>query len=118
MGLDEKSKIDFAQERHVMYLLRTYRQAVLLERFIKDLEFGVSVLGTKPDEVFDVVEVTLNGKPTDKNYLTSKIVYRDDYGLDAADAEGVFLESKLAGEGGILIICLDDPVRYYAGMPP
>ena len=68
MGLGEKSKIyDFAQlKRH--YLLRTYRQDVLLEWFIKNPEFDVPVLGTKPDEVFDVA-VTLNGKPMDKNSL-------------------------------------------------
>lgn len=66
----------------------------MLERFIEDPEFDVPVLGTKPDGVFDVVEVTLNGNPMDKNYLTSKIVYRDDYGLDVADVEGAFLEYK------------------------
>ena len=66
----------------------------MVERFIKDPEFGVPVLGAKPDEVLDVVEVTLNGKSMDKNYLTSKIVYRDDYSLDVADTEGTFLEYK------------------------
>ena len=67
---------------------------MLVERFIKDPEFGVPVLGAKPDEVLDVVEVTLNGTPMDKNYLTSKIVYRDDYSLDVADAEGTFCSPR------------------------
>ena len=96
MGLDEKSKIcNFAQlKRHVRYLHRTYRQDVLVERFIEGPEFDVPILGTKPDDVFGVVEVTLNGKPMGKNHLTSKIVYKDDYGLDVTDTEGDFSEHK------------------------
>lgn len=96
MGLDEKSKIyDFAQlKQHVRYLLRTYRQDVLVERFIEGPEFDVPILGTNPDDTFGVVEVTLNGKPMGKNHLTSKIVYKDDYGLDVADVKGDFSEHK------------------------
>ncbi|MCE2498942.1 MAG: hypothetical protein J4F28_08185 [Nitrosopumilaceae archaeon] len=96
MGVDEKSKInDFAQlKRHVRYLLRTYRQDVLVERFIEGPEFDVPILGTKPDDAFGVVEVTLNGKSMGENHLTSRIVYRDDYGLDVVAAEGDFSEYK------------------------
>ena len=96
MGIDEKSKVhDFEQlKRHVRYLLRTYRQDVLVERFIDGPEFDMPILGTDPDDVFGVVEVTINGKPMGGNYLTSKIVYKDDYGLDVRDAQGDFEESK------------------------
>ena len=96
MGLEEKSKIhNFEQlKRYVRYLLRTYRQDVLVERFIEGPEFDVPILGTNPDDAFGVVEVTLNGRPMGKNHLTSKIVYRDDYGLDVTSAEGDFSEHK------------------------
>ena len=96
MGMDERSKIyDFEQlKKHARYLLRTYRQDILVERFIEGPEFDVPILGTDPEDVFGVVEVTLNGKPMGKNHLTSKIVYKDDYGLDMADVEGDFSEAK------------------------
>lgn len=96
MGIDEKSKVhDFEQlKKHVRYLLRTYRQDILIERFIDGPEFDIPILGTDPDDVFGVMEVTMNGKPMGKNYLTSKIVYKDDYGLDVRDIEGDFEESK------------------------
>ena len=96
MRLDERSKIyNFEQlKRHVRYLLRTYRQDVLVERFIEGPEFDVPILGTNPRDVFGIVEITLNGKSMGKNHLTSKIVYKDDYGFDMADVEGDFSESK------------------------
>ena len=96
MGLDERSKIyNFEQlKRHARYLLRTYKQDILVERFIEGPEYDVPILGTNPDDVFGMVEVTLNGKPMGKNHLTSKIIYRDDYGFDVADIEGDFSESK------------------------
>ena len=96
MGLDERSKIyNFGQlKRHARYLLRTYRQDVLAERFIEGPEYDVPILGTNPDDVFGVVEVTLNGKPMGKNHLTSKIIYKDGYGLDVARVEGDFSECK------------------------
>ena len=91
MGLDERSKVyDFGQlKKRVRYLLRTYKQDILVERFIEGPEFDVPILGTDPDDVFGIVEVTLNGKSMDENYLTSKIVYKDSYGLDVTNvAEG------------------------------
>ena len=96
MGIDERSIVhDFEElKKHVRYLLRTYKQDVLVERFIEGPEFDVPILGTAPKNVFGIVEVTLNDKPMGKNYLTSKIVYRDDYGLNVADVEGDFSESK------------------------
>ena len=96
MGIDEKSKVhDFETlKKHVRYLLRTYRQDVLVERFISGPEFDVPILGTAPKDVFGIVEVTLEGKPMGENHLTSKIVYEDGYGLDVIDISG--------GGGGLL----------------
>ena len=96
MGIDERSKVyDFEQlKKHVRYLNETYRQKILIERFIDGTELDIPILGTNPDGVFGVVEVTMNGKPMGQNYLTSKIVYKDDYGLDVRNVEGDYDESK------------------------
>ena len=96
MDMNEKFKIhDFEHlQKHVKYLLRTYKQDVLIERFIEGPEFDLPILGTNPDDVFGVAEVRLNGRTMGKNHLTSKMVYKDDYGLDVVVAEGDFVESK------------------------
>ena len=96
MGIDERSVVYNFEDlkKHVRYLLKTYKQDILVERFIEGPEFDVPILGTAPKDVFGIVEVTLNGKPMGKNYLTSRIVYRDDYGLDVTSVEEDFSESK------------------------
>ena len=96
IDMNEKFKIhDFEHlQKHVRYLLRTYKQDVLVERFIEGSEFDVPIVGTAPKDVFGVMEVTLNDKPMGKNHLTSKIIYKDYYGLDVIRAEGDFAESK------------------------
>ena len=103
MGLDERSKIyNFGQlKRHARYLLRTYRQDVLAERFIEGPEYDVPILGTNPDDVFGVVEVTLNGKPMGKNHLTSKIIYKDGYGLDVAPRRRRLFRMQEDGPGSV-----------------
>ena len=90
MGIDEKSKVRNFEtlKRHVRYLLRTYRQDVLVERFIDGPEFDVPIIGTAPRDVFGIAEVTLKGKSMGENHLTSRIVYEDGYGLDVVDASG------------------------------
>ena len=90
MGLNEQSKVyDFVQlEKQVRYLLQTYKQDVLVERFIEGSEFDVPILGTNPDNVFGIVEVTLDGKSMGQNHLTSKLVYDDNYGLNVKNSGG------------------------------
>ena len=91
MGIDEESKVyDFETlKKHVRYLLKTYRQDVLVERFIDGPEFDVLIIGTAPKDVFGIVEVTLEGKSMGGRHLTSKIVYEDGYGLDVVDASAL-----------------------------
>ncbi len=93
IGINEKFKIDnFGQlKQHVGYMINTYGQAVLVERFIEGREFDVSIIG---DDVFGVTEVTMNGKPMGKNHLMSRMVYKDDYGLDVKNVDGDFAECK------------------------
>jgi D-alanine-D-alanine ligase len=81
MGLDEHSKIfDFSElQRHVTYLIRTYKQPVIVEEFIAGTEIDVPIIGTKPQEVFGVVGISLDEKEMGERFLTSKIVYQDGY---------------------------------------
>ena len=86
-GINEKVKIcNFTDlKNYVRYMLRTYGQEVLVERFIAGPEYDVPIIGTDPKEVFGMAEVVLNGKPLGGNYVASKIAYKDDYGFDVID---------------------------------
>ncbi|MGI0094017.1 MAG: D-alanine--D-alanine ligase family protein [Nitrosotalea sp.] len=81
MGLNDKSKIyDFGSlQKQVKYLLRTYKQPVLVEEFITGTEIDVPIIGNKPKKVFGVVGISLDDKDMGDRYLTSKIVYDDKY---------------------------------------
>src|SRR5437867_1465926 len=81
MGLDENSKIHNLAElkKQVRYLLRTYKQPVIAERFITGSEVDVPVIGNKPKDVFGVVGISLDHREMEERYLTSKAVYHDEY---------------------------------------
>ena len=81
MGIDEDSKIyDFIQlQKRVKYMLRTYNQPVLVEEFITGTEVDIPILGNIPDKIFGIVGISLDDKDMGDRYLTSKIVYKDEY---------------------------------------
>ena len=85
----ERVKIrDFGQlKRHAAYMLRTYGEDIMVERFIEGREFEVTMLGTRPSNAFGIAEVTLNGGPMGGNHITPRIAYNDDYGFCLADAD-------------------------------
>ena len=56
--------------------------------------------------------------PTRRSAAAPVVVVLLAAALPAAYAEILVLGELRAGESGIRIIYLDDPVRYYAGMPP
>ena len=69
-------------ERSVEYLLRAYRQPVIVEEFIEGRELDVPIIGTSPTKAFGVVEITLDGKANlGRRFLTSKIIKDDAYGF-------------------------------------
>lgn len=80
-GLSNDSVTNDIQHLHrlIEYLLRTYKQPVIVERFIKGREVDVPIIGTCPEQVFGVVEITLDGQQLDERFLTSKIVRKDGY---------------------------------------
>lgn len=88
-SVHERTKIhDFEQlKRHARYMLRTYGQDVLIERFIEGREFEVPILGTNPGDVFGIVEVTLNGRQMGSNHIAPMFMYSDDYGFGMADVQ-------------------------------
>ena len=93
MGIGEQSKIyDFEDlAKQVRYLLRTYEQPVLIERFITGPEIDVPVIGNAPEKVFGITGITLDEKHLKDNYLTSKIVRHDGYGFcDISDQNDFF----------------------------
>jgi D-alanine-D-alanine ligase len=65
--------------RMIEYLLRTYKQPVIVERFIEGREVDVPIIGTNPERVFGVVGITLDGHDLGGRFLTSKIVREDGY---------------------------------------
>lgn len=66
----------------VNYLLRTYKQPVLVERFVDGREVDVPIIGTSATKAFGVVGITLDGSPElGRSFLTSKIVRDDAYGF-------------------------------------
>lgn len=83
IGIGERSKsYDFEHlVKQVQYLLRTYKQPILIERFISGPEIDVPIIGNTPDDVFGITGITLDEKHLRDNYLTSKIVRQDDYGF-------------------------------------
>ena len=86
-------------ERAVEYLLRAYKQPVIVEKFIEGKELDVPIIGTSPTKAFGVVGITLNGEANlGKRFLTSKIIKDDAYGFSypldepfAAEAEKLSL---------------------------
>lgn len=69
-------------KRSVEYLLRAYKQPVLVEEFIEGRELDVPIIGTSPSRALGVVGITLNGEANlGKRFLTSKIIKDDAYGF-------------------------------------
>ena len=68
--------------RLTRYLLKAYKQPVIVEEFIEGKEVDVPMIGTFPSKVFGVVGLTLDGSlDLDKRFLTSSIVRADGYGF-------------------------------------
>ena len=90
-GINEKAKVcDFVDlKNRARYMIRTYGQEVLVERFIAGSEYDVPIIGTNPDDVFGMAEVVLNGKSLGGNYIAPKTAYKDDYGFDVIDVADV-----------------------------
>lgn len=84
MGLRDDSVVHSQGDlnRLVRYLLKAYRQAVLVEEFIPGKEVDVPIIGNRPTRAFGVVGLTLNGNLDLKDgFLTSNIVRQDGYGF-------------------------------------
>ena len=95
-GINEKTKVcDFVDlKNRARYMIRTYGQEVLVERFISGPEYDVPIIGNNPSDVFGMVEVVLNGKSLGGNYIAPKIAYKDDYGFDVIDVVDGLPECK------------------------
>jgi D-alanine-D-alanine ligase len=82
-------------QRSIEYLLRAYRQPVLVEEFILGKEVDVPIIGTSPTKAFGVVGLTLNEEITlDNRILTSDIVRHDGYGFKYPLKEKFLSESE------------------------
>ena len=69
-------------KRMVNYLIRVYKQPVLIEKFIEGREIDVPIIGTSPTKAFGVVGITLKGRlDLGKSFLTSRIIRDDAYGF-------------------------------------
>lgn len=81
MGLDEHSKVfDFAElQKRIKYLIRTYKQPVIIEEFVAGTEVDIPIIGTAPQNIFGIVGISLDDKDMGERFLTSKIVYKDGY---------------------------------------
>ena len=68
--------------RLTRYLLRSYKQPVIVEGFIEGKEVDVPIIGTSPSGAFGVVGLTLDGSlDLNERFLTSSIVRADGYGF-------------------------------------
>ncbi len=68
--------------RSVEYLLRTYKQHIVVEEFIEGKEIDVPIVGTFPSKAFGVVGITMNGNmELNDKFLTSKIIRGDSHGF-------------------------------------
>lgn len=83
-GLFEESVTNDITHLHkwIRRLMKTYKQPILVERFIRGKEIDIPIIGTHPNRAFGVVGITLNGNDDlGDSYLTSKIVGSDGYGF-------------------------------------
>jgi D-alanine-D-alanine ligase len=83
-GLKEDSIVHNRTELRSLlrYLLRTYKQPILVEQFVRGREIDVPIIGSSPNKAFGVVGISLDGSLNLGNkFLTSKIVEADSYGF-------------------------------------
>jgi D-alanine-D-alanine ligase len=79
-------------DRVVEFLLREYRQPVIVEKFIAGKEIDIPIIGTAPKKAFGIVGITLNDSlDLGDKFLTSSIVKDDAYGF-RYPLDGEFLE--------------------------
>lgn len=84
MGLRRNSVVHDPGElkRLLRYLLKAYKQTLLVEEFIPGKEIDVPIIGNQPKNAFGVVGLTLGNRLDLKSdFLTSKIVRDDRYGF-------------------------------------
>lgn len=73
LGITQKAVLaDFNQlKERVTYLLKKYRQPVLVEQFISGREFNVSILGCNPARVLAISEIDFSGIDPSCQKITS-----------------------------------------------
>ena len=84
MGLKKESVVQSSAElkKLLRYLLKTYKQTLLVEEFIPGKEIDVPIIGNHPKNVFGVVGLTLGNRlKLGSRFLTSEIVRYDRYGF-------------------------------------
>jgi D-alanine-D-alanine ligase len=84
MGLKRESVVNGPGElrRLLRYLLKAYRETVLVEEFIPGKEIDVPIIGNQPERALGVVGLTLDrGLDLEDKFLTSEIVRDDRYGF-------------------------------------
>ena len=76
-GLSEKSRVKTvdALERQIAYIVKTYRQAAIIEEFIPGTEYTVAIIGNHNPEVLPPVQIKIDGKLKlgDKFYTFTRI---------------------------------------------
>lgn len=76
-GLSEKSRVENIQElrNQVSYIVKTYRQSVLVEEFISGSEYTVALIGNNPPEAMFPVQIKIDGRLNlgDKFYTFARI---------------------------------------------